>query len=53
MSDPAEPPAPDSDGTVSLVLTLKFDPPVSAEDFRDRFRTLADAMDDVQEDEDA
>jgi len=43
----------DNDGTVSLELTLEFDTPVTAEDFRDRFQKFADAMDDVQEDEDA
>ena len=37
-------------GADTVELTLEFEAPVSAEDLRERFQELADAMDDVQED---
>ena len=51
MTHPPDPSASDSDGADdSLKLTFEFDTPVTAEDLRERFQELADAMDDVQED---
>jgi len=41
-----------ADGDDSVELTLRFEPPVTAEDFRDRFQDLAGRMDRVIEERD-